>query len=281
MLEKYRPLFEAPEANPSPGESAPILAVDAPALESGNAAPETAEANADPAAEPPPPEPVREQAKPWYLKRISEESQKAADTATRLAAAERRAAEAEALAARLQTGNEPATRDHPSSANANDMDARVRAEAARQRFIEDTHEVRARGMAELGSKFSDALGVLNAAGATSDDFVADVFAVDKANAHGLLTAIAADPEKAVTLAGMNSRQRIVELTRMSIAAASPAQSALSPPREAPRTVSKAPAPAPRIDPGATKAVHAYDDSVSDDEFTANWKANLAKRTARR
>jgi len=280
MLEKYiRPLFEAPDMSQAQGEAAPAAVIDAIAVEAAAAAPDPAqeEAEAAPAAR----EPTREAGKPWFLKRISEESQKVADANSRLAAAERRAAEAEALAERLQSGDDQSRQPPKTPANANDFDARVRAEASRQRFLEDTVDVRNRGLEKFGTAFNDTLGILNAAGATSDDFVGDVLAVDKANAHALLTVIAEDPEKAVALAAMNSRQRIAELTRMSIASAAPRQESALAPKPEPRRVSAAPAPAPRIEPGATKVVHGYDDSISDEEFTANWRASLAKRTARR
>jgi hypothetical protein len=243
----------------------------------------------DPAAAPvvpepvdPAPEPATAPGKsPWYLSRIAEEAAARRQADERAAASERRASEAEALAQRLSKGVTdpvPAREATPTD----NRQAEIRAEAERQRFYEDTVEVRNRGIAQYGASFGETLNILGAVGATNDDFIKDVFAVDKADAHGLLKRIAADPEKAASLAQLNSRQRIAELTRMSLTDApksDPAPAAT--PAPATRGVSKAPAPAPRIEPTATKSADWWNDETSDADFSKGFDANLKARMARR
>ena len=257
----------------------------------------TDEVVADPVAvDPPPaPEPVAdpipapvEPAKtPWYMDRIAKEAARARENEERASAAEKRAQDAEALAARLraQTGGEgvPATAAAtPAAETAAQRQAAIRQEAQTQRFYEDTLEVRRRGEAEFGPKFGEALNILGALGATTDDFIADVLAIDKSNAHALLDKLAKDPERAASLTSMTSRQRIAELTRMSITktddAGTSASAVVAP---APKTTSKAPPPAPVVTPSASKVIDWRTDEASDDEFDAGFKEMMAKRSARR
>jgi hypothetical protein len=241
----------------------------------------------DPATiiEPPPaPEPPAAPAKkPWYLERISQESARAQEASTKLAAAERRAADAEALAERLRAdaGQDRQQRQEPQQRPQEpDRQAEIRREAAAQRLAEDSMDVRNRGIAEYGASFVESLGILSAVGAVTDDFVSDVLAVDKANAHKIFDQIAKDPERAATLAAMSSRQRIAEITRMSVATAA-TKTEPAPPVAPPKTVSKAPAPPPKIDPGAVKIVDGYSDEASDEDFTRQFNERMAKRGARR
>ena len=223
----------------------------------------------------------------WALTRISKEANERRAAEDRAVAAERRANEAEALAARLAgqgakdgSGLPPVA---PPVAQADKQrQAEIRAEAQNQRFYEDTVEVRNRGMAANGQAFTEALNVLGALGFTSsNEAVADVIAAaGKDNAHQMLIDLAKDPEKAVALTNMTPRQRIAELTRMSIAKPVE-QAAPAPQPAAPKTVSKAPAPAPAVQTSATKVKDAYSDDMDDDEFTACWKERMEKRSARR
>jgi hypothetical protein len=240
------------------------------------------EAATDPAPEPVvAPEPPRKDH--WALKRISEESEKARQAQERAAAAERRAAEAEALAERLRATTTPSSTPAPVAPHqTGDRQAEIRAEAARQRYLEDIGEVRSKAIAELGGHgFGEMLNVLNATG-VNDDFLADVLAVDKSNAHLLLDKIAKDPERAVSLAAMNSRQRMAELFRMASSSDKgnpPApSSALAPPRR----VSAAPTPAPRVTASAVPpAKDGYADDATDAEFDAQFRERWDKRRARR
>jgi hypothetical protein len=211
----------------------------------------------------PTPEPVETQEQedkrknPWFLKRISAEAE-----ARRLA--EQKLADAEALLERLQSGTEtpPATKQN----NAPDFQTAVQREAARLRLADDSTAIRDAGYREFGQQFGENLAILNAAGAVSDDMVLDLIAVDKTNAHKILASLAQDPDRAASLAGMDSRRRTAELTRISMAANAPVTPAPKAPAAAPKQVSKAPPPPPPVEPSATKSVPWYSDDASDADF---------------
>ena len=243
-----------------------------------------------PAAEPvvePAPASAEPAKSPWYMDRIAKESARARENEERATAAEKRAQDAEALGARLRVGagGEGVAAATSAAAPIVESEAQRRAaiqqEAQTQRFFEDTLEVRHRGEAAFGAKFTEALNILGALGATSNDFIADVLAIDKSSAHAMLERLAKDPEKAASLTGMTSRQRIAELTRMSLANEKPAAVAEPAPSTAPKTTSKAPPPAPVVQPSASKTVNWRTDEASDEEFDAGFKEMMAKRSARR
>jgi hypothetical protein len=126
----------------------------------------------------------------------------------------------------------------------------------------------------------ESLSVLQAVGAITDDFVSDVLAVDKFNAHKLFDSIAKDPEKAAALAGMSSRQRIAEITRMSLGSQK-TETSPAPAATPAKTVSKAPAPATRVVTAAATTLPKYSDKISDEEFTAQFNARMKERRASR
>lgn len=234
---------------------------------------------ADPPLEPAPdsqPEPPKEHGNkgksPWFLERIAQES-------ARARAAEEAAADLRERLARAETnpGNPPSPAPQPPQRGTPDFNAAVQAEASRQRLYADTVDVKAAGIRQFGSTFNEALNTLNAVGATSDDFVSDIMAVDKANAHVLLTKLAADPDQASVLVGMNSKQRIAELTRLSMAATTPpADPAPKPP--APKTVSRAPAPPPPVQASA-KTVKDWRNADDDEEWNKGFDENQKARSA--
>jgi hypothetical protein len=216
--------------------------------------------------------------KPWFLDRIS------AETEARRAA-EQRASDAEAMLQRLQNGNRNPT-DPPASPSPppQDFNAAVRNEATRLRLSEDSTAIRDAGLKEYGTSFGESLAILTAVGATADDIVLDLIAVDKANAHKILSTLAKDPERAAAIAGMDSRRRTAELTRMSMAAAATTNEPAPAPaaRPAPgKQVSRAPAPPPPVEPSASKVIDWRSDEASDEEFDRGFKETMAKRSARR
>lgn len=219
------------------------------------------------------------------LDRLSEVQRKREESDNRATAAERRATDAEALAARLQSGNNtlPVQRTSPTEQNV-DM-ALVQQEAARLRMGETRQQIIRDGYATFGgAKFDEDARILSAVGCVGDDFIADVVAVDRANAHKTLATLAAEPETAAHLAGLDSRSRIAELTRMTMAKAEPKiDNPIVPivPKVAPKAVSKAPAPAPVVDPSASKIVDWRADEASDEDFTKGFNETMAKRAARR
>jgi hypothetical protein len=236
------------------------------------------EAEVKPVAEPEPPEQT-----PWYLKRISEETDAKQRAIEQLRAAEKRAADAEALAARMQSQT-PAVAQQQAPQQAprpgdSDFEMRVRQEAAQRRLFEDSTEVRNKGMAQYGAAvFQGIVNTLQATGATSDEFVADLIAVSRDRAHEIMEQLAKEPERAVALASMPSRSRIAELTRMSIAPAAPAKVE---PTGAKPGISKAPAPAPRVESGSSQAKDWRSDDASEEEFDRGWRENMKSRSRRR
>lgn len=259
---------------------------------------ETVEPVVDVAAEPvvetpvpepePQPEPVvtehgNKGKQPWFLGRISEETSKRTAAEERATAAERRAAEAEALAQRMQRGDQqpPIAPAQPQVIPPQDLDRLVDQRANEKRFFEETSAVKNAGLQKFGAQFENDLNILTAVGATSNEMVADILAVDKSNAHVLLNQLANDPEKAAVLAKMDTRTRIAELTRLTMASAQPVPIAPAAPKAAPKGVSRAPAPPPPVEPSASKVVDWRSDDVSDQDFSRGWEENAAKRAKRR
>jgi hypothetical protein len=144
---------------------------------------------------------------------------------------------------------------------------------ARQQIIKDGYA------AFTGPKFDEMANILGAVGCVNDEFIADVLAVDRPNAHKTLAALAAEPETAARLASLDSRSRIAELTRITMAKAAVVEPPV--PKPAPKVVSKAPAPAPVVEPSASKVVDWRQDDASDEEFTRGFEETMKKRSGRR
>lgn len=164
-------------------------------------------------------------------------------------------------------------------------DAEIDRRAEYKLFLRDVEAVRGRGNTQYGDEFNENVKALSAYGADNDQFVQDVFAADQTNAHVLLHTLAHDAQKAISLVGMDSKRRIAELTRMSIAAAAPvAINVVDPAPKAPApksTVSRAPAPAPALTPSASRVVDWRSDASSDEEFDKGFWENQKKRSVRR
>ncbi len=159
--------------------------------------------------------------------------------------------------------------------------ADVHAEAQALVFHQDTTAVMNAGVAEF-TDFKNALGVLNAVGATDDTVVYDLLGVDKANAHKILHFLAQDEniETAASIASMDSRGRIAALTRISDKmTAKPAAPAAETPAPKPsKAISGAPKPKPLLDgiSGADEGEE-FDDKVSDEQWGKNWDKRFKKR----
>jgi len=250
---------DAPAAPPVVDESQTASAPAAP--------PESAATAVNPESATEPPKPT-----PWFMKRISDEAEAKNRAVERAEAAEKRAAEALAIAERLQRQS-PGTYTPPPPPSALSHEDIMR-EAARMRLREDSTEVLNRGMAQFGPAFRDALAVLNAANVVNnDEFVADLIAVDRANAHVMLDRLAKEPERATSLASLPSRQRIAELTRMTFQQPEPRPSSPS--------VSRAPAPAPHVAPSSSNVRDWRVDDASDEEFDRGFRDMMGKRSRRR
>jgi hypothetical protein len=211
----------------------------------------------------------------WMLDRIAEAQRNEATARQATEAASRRATEAEALAARLQKGDQAPTPQPqpPDTALVNQAAQKILMDQARQQIIKDGYA------AFTGPKFDEMANILGAVGCVNDEFIADVLAVDRPNAHKTLAALAAEPETAARLASLDSRSRIAELTRITMAKAAVVEPPA--PKPAPKVVSKAPAPAPVVEPSASKVIDWRQDESSEDDFTKGFEEMMKKRSAHR
>lgn len=265
-------------------ENQPVVTPEpAPVPEPAAAEPEPIAAEPEPAPEPE--QPKAPAKKPWFMERISEESHRARAAETRAEKAEREAREAKELLTRLQqAGAQPSDRVAPVTSHGpsqDELDKLIDARAEEKRFFAETTAVKNAGLQTYGQQFENDLNILTAVGATSNDMVADILAVDRANAHVTLNKLANDPEKAAILAKMDSRTRIAELTRMTMAQSQPVATAPAKPAVPPKTVSKAPPPPPPVEPTTgTQVDWKTDKNVSDAEWSRKWDEEYGKRRRR-
>ncbi len=223
-----------------------------------------------PASEDPEQKPIKtkSEAPKWAMDRINENQNKADRLAEELAKANRERAEALALLER-QGGDKPAT---PRTEETTDIDALIEARAEQKIFNNDCNIVAARGQNEIPG-FNDKLGLLRSIGVVNDDFLKDIFAVDKDGAHTILDSLSQDPERASIMVKMDSRRRISELTRMTMAQVErPAAIAAKP-----AAVSKVPAPRPVLE-AARAPEDKAEDEMSDQEWSS-WRKKQLQRTA--
>lgn len=279
------PLFQAPDApvEPTPVVD-PALAAQDPPVVDPQAPPAAAidpviDSAAPPAADAPvEPKPHGNKGKkPWYLDRISEE------TAARQAA-EQVARDATELAQRLQrTPPNAADPARPPAADEPAIEARARQIADERIAGSNIQSVISAGVGEFAD-WDERAATLGAAGAASPAFVLNVHAVDPLNAHKILHALSDDPAKAARLARMDSRSQTVELVKMSLAAQGAAAAPTNEVKPAvpPRTVSRAPAPPPPLEPGSTQVVDwRTDNKISDSEWSKRWDEDQRQKAASR
>ena len=256
----------------------------------------------EPVGDPPPPVPPRTQMVP--LEVVTGLRAKNRELESAAAQARREAQEARELADRLSAravdpNAPPGTVQPPRPASivappSNDADVDRR--AAELLFIRDAHNVSEAGFKTYGQTWNESIKALDAYGINSPDFVSSVMEVDRSRTHEIMHQIAQDGEKAIALAAMSPARRIAEITRISIAmAANTASSTATPPAgtvppktpvAAPvapaRTVSRAPAPPPPIDPGVSRTVDwRSDPNISDADWSKQWNENAAKRAKQR
>lgn len=220
-------------------------------------------------AEQPPKEHGNKGKTPWYMDRINEETNKRQELAEQLAQERREKLEAQAIAERLQGGDKiaPTKVDAPQ-----DIEALIEARAEQKLFNNDCNLVAQRGQSEIPG-FNDKLGLLRSIGVVNDDFLKDIFAVDKDAAHTILETLSQDPEKASLMVKMDSRRRISELTRMTMAPVEKPAAVAAP---KPAAVSKVPAPKPVVDASNGMADKA-EDEMTDAEWSAWRKKELTKK----
>lgn len=274
------PVFEAPEVASGAGKQPAVDPAVAAATDPAAAPPAAPPAAVDPVAAADPAtdtaaNPEQKQhgnkgQKPWFLARISEESERAR-------AAEERARNAEAMLARQQKTDPPAN-GHDGEA----IEARARQLAEERIAADKISSVVNAGLAKFGD-WDEKAQMLAAVGAASPAFVLDVVTIDPANAHEILHALADDPQKAARLAKMDARSRTVELVRMSMALSGGAPTSEQKPEPkppTPKSVSKAPAPPPAIDPSTAPSADWRNDKTSDADFSKGWEEEQRKRAQR-
>jgi hypothetical protein len=275
VLTKYlHPLYQAPDT--------PAAAADPPAPPP-----------ADPgAADPPAPDPIGDPAPPApamipqsvFVREVTPLRAKVRETETALEQAQRTIREQNEMLARLQAkpGEDPAPPVRATPQPGTDEFNRAVDKAAFEReFTRNTGDVRSAGMAKFPD-FQATLGVLEALGVTNNQVILDLLSADKANAHIILDQLAKSPEKATAIASMDQPRRIAEFIRMAPVTAAAAKTEPAAPTAQPaRTVSRAPAPPPPVDPGTKKELPPYADELSDEDFTAQFNERMAKRSARR
>lgn len=277
-------------------------------VDPGNIVDPAVMAAADPAlaADPPAPDPALETppaAQPnvadverrSFINQLTELRTRLRDTESEAAKQRREAQEARDLAERLARGD----KDAPAASAAKpaprpgdpDWDTAVQQAAASQRRVEAVTDAIAEGRRSIGNVFQDSLKALDAYyGDDALNIASAAVSIDKAKAHQILHTIGQDPDLAMRLGNMDPTQRIVELTRMSMAAAAPAKTdpktlaaAATPAAAAatpPKKVSAAPPPPPPVEPSASKVVDWRDDKASDSEFAKGWEENMANRMKR-
>ncbi len=211
--------------------------------------------------------------KPWYLDRISEESEARRQ-------AESRAQELQAMLERARTAPDPANTAEPRATD--DVETRARQIAQEMSNKDKIRSVISAGVAKF-QDWDERAATLGAAGAASPEFVLDVVSVDPINAHEILHQLADNPDKAAHLAKMDTRTRTIELVKMSLAATgtAPKPAPTEKPVPAAKQVSKAPPPPPPVDPGASQVVDWRSDKASDADFAKGWDENRKNRQGRR
>jgi len=133
-------------------------------------------------------------------------------------------------------------------------------------FTQDCNAVAVAGHAAFPD-FGETLGILNAVGATSDDFLQDIIATDKVAAPALMRELAANPERAKQLVTMSSRQRVAELVRMSIPLG---QNGAGQAKPATNVLSRAPVPKAAVSGQASRDEGGLNDTIGDEEFSRRW-----------
>lgn len=280
LLRKYlMPFYQAPDTPAPPaGELAAVL--------DGDPAPTEP---LDDGATPPIPIPSAPRMVPEeiFLQQVAPLRARARDAETALDRANRQIAEQNELLARLsrKEGDPPPAPAAPHHEPATSADQDVETRAAQLVFMREAKNVSETGARKFGNKWVETVNVLEAFGINNGDFVSAVMDVDRIHTPEIMHAIAKDPQKAAALAAMTPNQRVSEITRISDAMAAktdaPLDTPVAPKPAAPatKTVSRAPAPPPPLEPSASKIIDGYADEASDEDFTRQFNERMKQRAA--
>ena len=215
----------------------------------------------------------------WWQDRINEVTNQKRLLKTQLDQERREKQEAQALIERLQGGDKDRA---PARQEDIDIDALVEARAASKLFEVDCNAVANAWQSELPESFKSSLDILGTVGilpnkdGTNTEFMEDILAVDKSNAHKILDALAQNPERALSMRNMNSRSRIAALTRMQMTET--AKPALTAPAPKP-SISKVPPPKPVIDAVSDDSgeTDLTNDKLDDRTWSKIWDKKYNKR----
>ena len=215
----------------------------------------------------------------WAMDEIT--AQRAARRAAEEAAAakDREIENLRQLAERAGTGKDgkPADAVSPQRTqygSKDEFDRAVEQAATQREFAKSTQDIFDAGIKDY-QDFQESLNIMTAVGATSDEFAADLVAVDKANAHKIIHELAQTPEVSKRLAAMSSRQRVAELTKMSLKMQEGAG------KGGARQVSRAAAPLRALEGSAGTDDNDLGDNVSDDVWSARFDKKYGLNGAQR
>ena len=159
-------------------------------------------------------------------------------------------------------------------ANKEEFDRAVETAAQQREFARSTQDVFDAGIKDF-EDFQESLNIMTAVGATSDEFAADLVAVDKTNAHKIIHELAQTPELSKRLVAMSSRQRVAELTKMSMKLSEPGAKA------GVRQVSRAAAPLRALEGSAGTDENDFGDNVPDDVWSSRFDKKFGLNGAQR
>lgn len=250
---------------------------DGDAVNGTSPADKDATAAASPEADPPKP-----RADKWAIDEITALRAKNREIAAEAANAAQLKAERDhwkALAEQAAAGTTPTApvAKHAPQAGTDEFQTAVKAEAGRLAFLKECEDIHAVGTQSF-KDWTETIGIINAIGASSDNFLQDVIAADRANAPALLHELANDPTMARRLVAMDARNRVGALAKMAVkieAAAKPTTAANGSATPPPKPLSKAPAPMAKIDAGGmnTPDTDLYSDNTPD----AAWSKAFDKK----
>jgi hypothetical protein len=251
------------------------LTSEPPAQVEDTAAPQT-----EPAADPP------QRTVPWetFAREVGRLRQEKRDTEAALDEHRRQLHEQNDLITRFQRDPNAAPPVAPRLPDAGQFSREdVERAAFALNFQRDAGRVSESGVQSFGRQnWQDACDLLGSFNLNSPDFVGsimEVAGIDKA--HEVFHEIAQAPDRAIALSQMTPARRIAEITRIAEKmTGKPATAAQTTPAAAQlpaRTVSRAPAPPPRVDSSASTVTDWRDDKSSDADFSRGWEENMAKR----
>jgi hypothetical protein len=264
-LEKYRPVFNAfQEGSGAPEGEPPSSATEAPQ---------------EPSTPVPAPATVVPQG---LLDELTKLRAKNREIAAERDNAQQRARDAQSLAERLAKGEAAhmpgAQQETQRSAPVID-DEEVNRRAAQIIHSRDVQSLGNNLREQFGqARFAEADKALAAlAPDGGSEFLQSLIAVTKTEAHKILNDLTDKPAELQRIINLDPISRAAELTRMSIVTTSAAESAPA----ARKGVSRAPAPAPAVEPSATKvrdwdAINT-DPKTSDAEWSKAWEARQRER----